>query len=51
MPIDNFSSTAPSLSSPATGIEEIIPSDSTDLAVTTRALNVGHLEDGGLGQL
>ena len=42
MPIDHFNSTAPSLSSPATGIEEMIPSDSTDVAVTTRALNVGQ---------
>lgn len=42
MSIDTFSNTAPGLSSPATGIEEIIPSDTTTLAMTTRALNVGQ---------
>ena len=42
MTIDSFANTAPGLSRPATGIEDITPSDTTDLAVTTRALNVGQ---------
>ena len=42
MSIDTFENTAPSLSSPAIGIEDIIPSDTADLAVMTRALNVGQ---------
>ena len=37
---DAFSSTTPGLQSPAMSIEEIVPSDTTDLSTITRAINV-----------
>lgn len=42
MPKDDFENHAVSLQSPAVKIEEIIPSDSSDLATITRALNVAQ---------
>lgn len=40
MPQDAYDNMAPSLQSPAVGIEEITPDDLTDLGNVTRALNV-----------
>lgn len=40
MPQDAYETLPPSLHSPAIGVEEITPSDTTDLAHVTRALNV-----------
>ncbi|MEL6167102.1 MAG: hypothetical protein AAFR35_00330 [Pseudomonadota bacterium] len=42
MPQDKFKELAVGLSSPATEIEEITPSDTVDLLTTTRALNVAN---------
>ncbi len=42
MSIDHFENIAPGLQSPAVGVEEITPSDATDLVHLTRALNVAQ---------
>jgi hypothetical protein len=40
MPIDQFADFAMSLTSPVTKLENITPSDSTDVLAVTRAINV-----------
>lgn len=39
---DLFKNHIPGLESPATHLQSIVPDDATDLAMTTRAVAVGH---------